>query len=317
MRVVVTGADGFVGPHLIAHLTDCGDDVLALTGPGSLSTLGPSVDVLDHGALRRAIGPFAPDALVNLAGMSSVSKSSADPMASFRVNLLGVVSVCVALRDVAPRARLLCIGSGEMYGPVPEGRKAVESDPLVPTTPYAAAKVGAEIAAIAFHRSNGLDVVAVRPFNHLGGGQRLDFSVPSFAHQLEAIRADRAAAVLAVGNLETVRDFLHVRDVVSAYRFLIEHGASGEAYNVCSGEPRTIRNIVEELIGLSGVDARVQVDPARVRRVDIPRLVGNPLRLGALGWRPRFALREALVEVLAEARAQVSLTHAKPLPTAG
>jgi GDP-4-dehydro-6-deoxy-D-mannose reductase len=302
MRVVVTGADGFVGPHLIDHLKECGDDVLALTGPENRSKLGPPVDVLDQGALRNAIAPFVPDALVNLAGMSSVSRSRADPMASFRVNLLGTVSVCLALRDVAPWARLLVIGSGEMYGPTPNGQRAVESDPLLPTNAYAAAKVGAEIAAISFRRSDGLDVVPVRPFNHLGGGQGLDFSVPSFAHQLEAIRTGRTVAILAAGNLEPVRDFLHVRDVVSGYRFLIEHGASGTAYNICSGEARTMRDVVEELIRMSGVEARIEVDPARVRPLDIPRLVGDPSRLRALGWKPRYTLGEALVDVLAEAR---------------
>ncbi|HXX67254.1 MAG TPA: GDP-mannose 4,6-dehydratase [Polyangiaceae bacterium] len=317
MRVVVTGADGFVGRHLIDHLTECGDDVLALTGPRSSSQLGPSVDVLDDRALRGAIAPFAPDALVNLAGLSSIAECDADPMACFRVNLLGAAGVCLALRDVAPRARLVLIGSGEMYGPVPEGKRAAESDPLVATNVYAAAKVGAEVAAIAFHRSDGLDVVAARPFNHLGPGQRTTFSVPSFARQLEAIRARRAVGVLEVGNLDAVRDFLHVRDVVRAYRFLIEHGASGASYNVCSGEARTIRSIVEELIGLSGVDARIVVDPARVRPLDIPRLVGNPSRLWELGWKPRYAVRDALAGVLTEAEGQMSQAHAAPPPGVG
>lgn len=317
MRVVVTGADGFVGSHLIDHLGECGDQVLALPGPGSTSNLGPPVDVLDSSALRNAVAPFAPDALVNLAGMSSVSQCSAEPMAAFRVNLLGAVNVCLAVRDVAPRARLILVGSGEMYGHVPDGKRAVESDPLMPTSPYAAAKVGAEVAAAAFHRSDRLDLVAVRPFNHLGKGQRTDFSVPSFARQIEAIRTSRAGGVLAVGNLDPIRDFLHVRDVVRAYRFLIEHGASGEAYNVCSGEARTIRSIVEELIALSGVDARIVIDPARVRQVDIPRMVGNPSRLLALGWKPRYAIRDALMDVLAEARVRMSPAYAEGTPAAG
>jgi GDP-4-dehydro-6-deoxy-D-mannose reductase len=304
MRVVVTGAEGFVGPHLVEHLTACGDAVLALRGPGR-EPADQTVDVLDGVALRAAIESFAPDALVNLAGVSSVSQSHAMPLETFRVNLLGVVNICDAMRISAPRARLLLVGSGEMYGAVRSGTRAAESDPLEPTSPYAAAKLGAEVAALAFRRSSGLDVVAARPFNHLGRGQRADFSVPSFARQLEAVRAGRSPGVLSVGNLGSVRDFSHVRDVVAAYRLLLERGVSGEAYNVCSGEGRTMRSIVEELIAVSGVEARIELDPERVRPIDIPSLVGDPSRLRALGWKPRHAIREALADVLSEARTRL------------
>jgi GDP-4-dehydro-6-deoxy-D-mannose reductase len=304
MRVMVTGAEGFVGPHLVEHLTASGDTVLALRGPGSVPA-DQTVDVLDPVGLRAAIESFGPDALVNLAGVSSVSQSHAMPLETFRVNLLGVVNICDAMRIAAPRARLLLVGSGEMYGAVPSGARAAESDPLEPNSPYAAAKLGAEVAALAFRRSSGLDVVAARPFNHLGRGQRADFSVPSFARQLEDVRAGRSPGVLSVGNLGSVRDFSHVRDVVAAYRLLLERGVSGEAYNVCSGEGRTMRSIVEELISVSGVEARIELDPERVRPIDIPSLVGDPSRLRALGWKPRHAIREALADVLSEARARL------------
>jgi len=305
MRVVVTGAEGFVGSHLVEHLTVCGDEVLALPGPGSTSSADRVVDVLDGIALRKAIAPFAPDAVINLAGVSSVSQSHVMPVETFRVNLLGVINLCAVMRDAAPKARLLVVGSGEMYGQGRPGVRAVESDPLEPTSPYAAAKAGAEIAAFAFRRSNGLDVVAARPFNHLGRGQRTDFSVPSFARQLEYVRLRGGLGVLSVGNLSSIRDFSHVRDVVAAYRLLVERGVSGEAYNVCSGEGRTMRSIVEELIVLSGLDARIELDPERVRPVDIPSLVGDPSRLRGLGWKPKHAIREALADVLSEARSRL------------
>lgn len=306
MRVVVTGANGFVGPHLIEHLTACGDEVLCLFGPGRPSPAGPVVDLLDADALRGAIAPFAPDALVNLAGMSHVSQSHAQPLEAFRINLMGVVTICAVLREVAPKARLLLIGSGETYGTVAVGRRALETDALLPHSPYAAAKVSAEVAALAFRRSYGLDVVLARPFNHLGRGQRPDFAIPSFARQLEEVRAGRVPPVIAVGNLAPVRDFSHVRDVVGAYRLLLQRGVPGEAYNVCSGEGRTIGNVLDELVAVSEVSARIEIDPARVRRSDIPNLVGDPSRLRALGWKPRLSLREALAEVLAEARSLVA-----------
>lgn len=328
MRIAVTGADGFVGPHLVAYLRAARDEVLALRGPaphprpanGSASRApasdarvgkdvsataidGPCVDVLDEVGLRAVLARFDPDAVVHLAGMSSVSQSHAHPVEALRVNLLGTTNVCVALRETAKRARLLLVGSGEMYGPVAPGRRAREDSPMAPTSPYAASKVGAEVAALMFHRAYGLDVVCARPFNHIGAGQRRDFSVPSFARQIEAIRDGRVPPVLSVGNLDPVRDFSHVSDVVAAYGLLLERGASGEAYNVCSGEGRTIRSLLEELIQVAGVTARIEVDPARVRPVDIPSLVGDAAKLHALGWRPHRGVGDALQEVLAEARA--------------
>jgi GDP-4-dehydro-6-deoxy-D-mannose reductase len=302
VRVAVTGADGFVGGHLCAHLASRGDDVLPLRGPVCAPGSVPGgVNVLDRTALRGELGPFRPDALVHLAGMSSVARSHEAPFEAFQVNALGAVNVCDVLREVAPRARVLLVGSGEMYGALAPGVRATETFALLPTSPYAAAKVAAEVAALQFQRAYGLGVIAARPFSHVGRGQAPAFAVPSFARQLEAIRA-HGAGVLSVGNLEPVRDFSHVLDVVAAYRLLLERGVPGEAYNVCSGVGRTIRAVVEEMIAASGTDARIEVDPARVRPVEIPSLVGDPSKLRALGWEARHSVREALEDALAEAR---------------
>jgi GDP-4-dehydro-6-deoxy-D-mannose reductase len=301
MRVLITGADGFVGRHLSDFLLKNGDDVLALAGPGGES-FGRVVDILDARVLEEAVRGFSPDAVVNLAGVSSVSRSHSEPVETFRVNALGVVNVCATLRAAAPKTRLLLVGSGEMYGPVVPGSAAVETAPLLPNSPYAAAKVGAEMAAFAFHRAYGLSVIAARPFNHLGRGQAPAFVVPSFARQIEAIRARGGGGVIAVGNLDPVRDFSHVRDVVAAYRILLERGVPGEVYNVSSGVGRTIRSILEEMVTLSGIDARIEVDPARVRPVELPSLVGDPSKLKALGWAPKHNVHEALEDALREAR---------------
>jgi GDP-4-dehydro-6-deoxy-D-mannose reductase len=301
MRVAVTGADGFVGRHLCAHLAARGDEVLAMPGPVPASPSG--IDVLDGAALRARLAPFRPEALVHLAGVSSVARSHEAPFEAFQVNALGAVSVCAVTREVAPRARVLLVGSGEMYGALATGVRAKEGLPLLPTSPYAAAKVAAEVAALQFQRAYGLGVIAARPFNHIGRGQAPGFAVPSFARQLEAIRAGGGVGVLSVGNLEPVRDFSHVLDVVAAYRLLLERGVPGEAYNVCSGVGRTMRSVVEEMIAASATDAGIEVDPARVRPVEIPSLVGDPSKLRALGWEPRRSVREALEDALDEARA--------------
>lgn len=298
MRIAVTGADGFVGRHLRAHLEARGDVVLALSGPGSEGE--NPVDVLDAGALEAALRPFQLDGLVHLAGVSSVAKSHEAPLETFRTNALGAVNVCTVLRAIAPKARVVLVGSGEEYGAIAAGVRAREDALLAPTSPYAASKVAAEIAALQFHRGYGLAIVAARPFNHLGRGQAPNFVVPSFARQLVAIRASGREGVLSVGNLEPVRDFSHVLDVVAAYRLLLERGVAGEAYNVCSGSGRTIRSLVDEMIALSGASAQIVVDPARVRPVEIPSLVGDPSKLRALGWEPRHSVREALADAIDE-----------------
>jgi GDP-4-dehydro-6-deoxy-D-mannose reductase len=147
-------------------------------------------------------------------------------------------------------------------------------------------------------------VIGARPFNHIGAGQSATFVVPSFARQIAAIQAGRSGPKLQVGDLTVVRDFSHVADVVEAYRLLALRGRPGEAYNVCSGEGRTIRSLVDEMLELAGVDAKVEVDAKRFRAAEIPRLVGDPAKLRSLGWRPSRSVREALREALEEARGQ-------------
>ncbi|MGO8997490.1 MAG: GDP-mannose 4,6-dehydratase [Polyangiaceae bacterium] len=301
MRVAVTGADGFVGRQLCAHMEARGDEVLALAGPGPGARV---VDVLDAAAVRAALVPFGPEGLVHLAGVSSVARSHEAPLEAFQVNALGAVNVCAVLREIAPTARLLLVGSGETYGILPPGARATEESPLAPTSPYGASKVAAEVAAFQFHRAYGLRVVATRSFNHIGRGQAPTFAVPSFARQLLGIRRRGGAGVLSVGDLGPVRDFSHVLDVVAAYRLLLERGVPGEAYNVCSGVGRTVRSIVDEMIAVSGVNAAIEVDPARVRPVEIPSLMGDPAKLRALGWEARHSVREALEDALDEARAE-------------
>lgn len=299
MRVLVTGAGGFVGRHLCEHLTAEGDRAIAVglpdgPGPGE----GEHLDVTDARAVLDAVDAARPDAVVHLAGLSSVAASHREPARTFAVNALGAVHVLAAARQVAPRARILLIGSSEMYGAVEPGTRATEDAPLRPLSPYASSKVAAEVAGFQFFRGPGLAVVSARPFNHLGRGQRTDFVVPSFAAQIVAIRGGRAPAVLRVGNLDPVRDFSHVADVVRAYRLLLEKGEPGQAYNVCSGEGRSIRSILERMIALAGIEARIEVDPARFRESELPYLVGDPRKVRALGLTSVHTVDEALRDAL-------------------
>jgi GDP-4-dehydro-6-deoxy-D-mannose reductase len=299
MRVLVTGAGGFVGRHLCEHLAAHGDQPVPIGWPDTSREDGSkAVDITDAAAVRRAVESAAPDAVVHLAGLSSVAASHRDPSRTFAVNALGAVNLMAALDQAAPRARVLMVGSSEMYGAVEPGSRVAESAPLRPLSPYASSKVAAEIAGWQFHRGRELAVVAARPFNHLGRGQRADFVVPSFAEQIAGIRRGRIPPVLRVGNLDAVRDFSHVADVVEAYRLLLQSGVPGEAYNVCSGEGRSIRDILQRMVELAGVEASIEVDPARFRPSELPYLVGDPGKLQALGWRPSRSVDEALRDAL-------------------
>ncbi len=304
MRVLVTGADGFVGGHLSRCLESAGDAVIPLAGSreSSLAKTRPDVpvvDVRDERSLRETILRSRPDAIVHLASVSSVAQSHAEPAAAFAVNAVGTLNVCIAARALGSPVRVLLVSSGEVYGIAPE-EAATETTALAPRSPYAASKVAAETIGFQFARGYGLHVTCARSFNHLGAGQAPGFVVPSFARQLDEIRRVGSPKTLWVGDLAPVRDFSHVRDVVAAYRLLLERGTSGEAYNVCSGEGRSIRSVLDELIELTKVTVDVTVDPSRLRPAEIPRLVGSPTKLRALGWEPRWTVRDALSDVIAE-----------------
>ncbi|RKG75468.1 NAD-dependent epimerase/dehydratase family protein [Corallococcus sp. CA049B] len=300
MRVLVTGADGFVGRHACAALRAAGDEVVEVHGPRGegISSTALHFDIADEAKVKAAVSEVKPDSVLHLAGFSSVAKSHQNPARVFAVNTMGVVHLLTALRESAPKARVLLVGSGEVYGPVAEGTRAAESHPHVPLSPYAASKSAGELAGEQFFRSYGMEVILARPFNHLGAGQDPTFVVPSFAAQIRAIALGTVDPVLRTGNLDAIRDFSHVKDVVDAYRLLLLQGEAGQAYNVGSGEGRTIRSLLEEMLQLSGVQARIELDPARLRPSDIPSLVADTGKLRALGWAPRLTVADALRDVL-------------------
>jgi len=296
MRVLVTGSEGFVGGHLLRGLSAAGHDVIEAKGPA----LEDGVDVRDAEQMFALLDAARPDAVVHLAAVSSVAKSHRDPVETLDVNVVGTAALLSAARRAVPDARLLIVGSGEVYGRACTDAPADESTPLEPLSPYAASKAAAETLALQFYRSYGTDVVCARSFGHVGRGQGPAFAVPSFAAQLAAIRKGQAPPVLRTGNLTPLRDFLHVADVVDAYELLLTKGVSGSVYNVASGSGRTIRSLLDEMLELSGVRVKVEADPARLRPVELPALVGDPSRIRALGFRPRRKVREALKDVLEE-----------------
>jgi GDP-4-dehydro-6-deoxy-D-mannose reductase len=297
VRILVTGAGGFAGRHLCSYLASIDDDTIPCSGPDGLGAL----DVTDGEAVQRRIAEMRPEGIVHLAGVSSVGWSHSHPAKTFLVNALGTLHVLQAMRNAVPDARLLVVGSGEMYGRVLEGARASEEDALRPLSPYAASKCAAELIARQYAASYGTQAIFVRPFNHLGAGQAPQFVVPSFARQIAEVLAGKREPVIDVGDLSPVRDFLHVQDVVYAYRLLLEKGESGASYNVSSGEPLAIRGLLDRLLEISGLSVKVRVDPDRLRPVEIPWLVGDSSTLRSLGWRPKHTVHSALEEALQEA----------------
>lgn len=298
MRVAVTGADGFVGKHATRVFRERGHEVIALVGGDPMGN-AKRIDLLDSSSVRVALEGTNATHILHLAGASSVARSHENPGEAFAINTLGTVHVLDAARRSLPDARVVLVSSGEVYGNT--SHPAIESEPTHATSPYAASKLASEVAARQFVDSYGMLIVLARPFNHIGPGQAQHFVLPSFARQIAEIGRN-GKGELRVGNLEAVRDFSHVLDVVNAYEMLLERGVAGETYNIASGEGRSIRSLLDEMIAIAGVDIVPSVDPARLRPVELPVLVGNAKKLTALGWRSEHSLRSALDLILGEAR---------------
>ena len=296
MRALVTGAAGFVGRQLVPRLAAAGWQVDAFD---------LDLDVRAPAAVAACVARCAPDAVVHLAGQSSVGASLAQPEETARVNYLGAHALLEALRRHAPRARLLLIGSGEQYGPAePAAPPFAESAPLRPRSPYARSKACADLLA-ARYAAQGLDVVRVRAFNHTGPGQGDAFVCASFARQAAEIAAGTREPVLRVGSLDSQRDFLDVDDVIAAYLALLERRAPAGAYNVASGVARRIGDVLQQLLDLAGIAPRIEIDPARLRPAD--SAVGDAGRLrAATGWSPRVPFELTLSRVLEDWKRRVA-----------
>lgn len=293
MRALITGAGGFVGRHLRAHLGEAGDEVVGL-GPGE----DLDVDVLDAGAVVESVAEAEPEVVYHLAARSHVGDSWSDPALVFRVNAEGTLNVLQACRAHGVD-RVVVVGSADEYGAVEEAAVPLTEDaPLRPLTPYGASKVAADYLALQAFLGWGVPTVRVRAFNHTGPGQPDRFLVPALARRVVECERSRADEI-TVGNLDPVRDFTDVRDVVRAYRLLAEQGRPGQAYNVCSGTGTSVREVLERIISLSDRPLEYRVDDSLVRPVEVPRLVGDPSRIRAdTGWAPEHSLDQTLADVL-------------------
>jgi len=311
MRILVTGANGFVGRHLCAALAARGHTIIGAVGPHPVAD-GLPLDLQDALNVRGIVDIARADAVAHLAAQAFIPQSIADPWYTHDVNAGGTLRLLEAIRGARDAGgtdpRVLLVGSAEIYGVHPTAVYPLnEATPLRPANPYAASKVAAEAYGVAAAATYKLDVIATRTFNHIGPGQDRRFAVASFALQLARIAAG-ADPLLLVGNLDAERDFLDVRDVVSAYALLLEGGGSvGEVYNVASGRAVAMKDVLRQLVLIARVGVEIRDDPARLRPADVPLMIGDAAKLRlATGWEPAIPLAASLRDIYADARERVA-----------
>jgi GDP-4-dehydro-6-deoxy-D-mannose reductase len=305
--VLVTGASGFAGSHLIDLLRQSGASITGWRRSGhpspeqSPSVDWQAVDLLDGDAVRQAIAEVRPSRVFHCAGAAHVGQSWEDARATLATNVLGTHHLLNGLRVAGIRARVLIPGSSYVYRP--SDRALKEPDPVGPASPYALSKLAQELAGCG--DPGGPDVLLARAFNHFGPRQDPWFVASGFARRIADIEAGRWAAEIAVGNLDTRRDLTDVRDTVRAYRLILERGTPGRPYNVCSGRAIAIRELLEMMLTRARVPIRIVVDPARYRPNDLPLVVGDPSRIrDELGWTAQIPIERAVDDLLEFWRSQ-------------
>jgi GDP-4-dehydro-6-deoxy-D-mannose reductase len=303
-RVVVTGCGGFVGPYVTSVLAARGYEVWGVDVKEDVDD--PSIsryvscDLIDRAAVDALMGTVAPQAIVHLAAQSSAGKSLSEPFATLTRNILPVLNVLEFGRTAGKGVRILAVGSGDVYGAAaPEDLPLAETHPLRPANPYALSKAIQEQVCAHYAGCYGVDVVMTRSFNHTGAGQRDVFVLPSFARQVTEIKLGLREPRIDVGDLDLKRDFTDVRDVAEAYAVLLEKGARGEIYNVCSGVSYGLRALLEKMCAAARVAPEIRVEQTRIRPVEARDVRGDPAKIERdTGWRARTPIEATLESLL-------------------
>lgn len=309
MRILITGAGGFVGGHLVDLLLTLPDVSLhaaVLNPPGENPRLDSRpvtqhvADLRDPDAVRALVDAAQPDRVYHLAALAEVGASFRDPWKTLENNIRVQLNLQEAILRSGLEPRILIVSSSEIYGAAGgTGDPIDESYPFAPGSPYSVSKVTQDMLGLQYYLAHGMAVIRARPFNHIGPSQKGGFVASDFASQIAAVEAGQQEPVMWVGNLAAERDFTDVRDVVRAYHLLLERGTAGEAYNVCSGTSRSIRALLDTLLSFSSAEIEVRQDPARMRPSDVPRHVGNASKLrAATGWQPTIPFERTLLDIL-------------------
>ncbi|MCX7773625.1 MAG: GDP-mannose 4,6-dehydratase [Clostridia bacterium] len=311
MRVLVTGANGFVGKHLVAALVERHHTVYAAMLDHSDTFLKPVTncffDITDETQVNEVMERVKPEGIIHLAAQSMVKRAWESPNSTLITNTISTISILECMKKHAPNAKLISIGSSEEYGLA--GKTVVpltEDSGCFPMNPYATSKLAAGQIVLQLAQRDQVQVVHVRPFNHFGPGQREGFVISDFASQVARIEKKIIPPVIRVGDLSASRDFTDVRDVVDAYISLLESNVSLGIYNICSGKPVVVEQILKFLVGQSSVQIEVQKDPSRMRPSDVPQFIGSYEKLNKeTGWKPKLLFEDSLLETLKWWRSKV------------
>lgn len=310
--ILITGAEGFVGPYVIRALRQVYHDDLEIIATSYKSTPKGSaekcetLDVTDDRAVRSIIARYQPTHIIHLAGVAAPSAATLNSQNVWRVHVGGTINIAEAILEAAPRCCLVYIGSGLIYGDsAKSGLPVDETTLLAPVDDYAATKAAADLAVGALsHR--GLHVIRMRPFNHTGPGQTEAFVIPAFAAQIARIESELAPPIIRVGNLDPARDFLDVRDVADAYALAVLKSKTMEPntiFNIASGVARRVGDVLDWFLRHSTRKITIESDNSRMRPADLPRILGNASRARQmLGWTPKREFDETLWDILADWR---------------
>ena len=297
MRVLVTGANGFVGRYVCDALQTAGHAVTAVGGPSE--SKGWHVDLTDASAVMQLVKTISPDLVLHLAAQSSVARAWRAPQTTMEINTLGSLAVWEAAVHSGV-AHMVYVSTAEVYQPVGPPALLDENSALGPINPYGVSKLATETLLSQIQVTTSTALTVIRPFNHVGPGQQKGFVFQDVATQIADIHRGTSNAI-HVGNLSPIRDFLDIRDVARAYVMLVEHSELTGVYNLCSGVPRSIKTVVAEMLRLSQLDPSVLIiDPDKLRPADTPYLVGNPtLFEDQIGWQPMIPWDQTLSDILA------------------
>lgn len=306
-KIMVTGCNGFVGQHLVKELADNGATVIGVGGAQGSHDKSPYISAYLELDLTKPdeaarLDYNGVDGVIHLAGLAAVGPSFDDPKLYMDVNVGIEINLFETALKQGVSPRFLIISSGTLYDPTAP-QPLTESSPVLPNSPYAVSKLAQEQMA-QYYSGRGFETMIARPFNHIGPGQGPGFIVPDFAQQIVAIQKGDQAEMM-VGNLEAQRDYTDVRDIVRAYRLLLDNGKSGETYNICSGNPISGYEILEGLSLAAKLQPVVKQDPDKMRPSDIPVLSGSHDKLTAdTGWQPEIHLEQTLEDVIADWRSR-------------
>lgn len=309
--VMITGAGGFVGGHLIAELErETQWEIVGLELRPS-STRGRArmlvCDLQDRALVERTVARYRPDYIVHLAAQSYVPQALASPADTIVNNTVGQIYLAEACRAAGISPVFLVIGSAEAYGfAEPDEMPLDENQPFRPGNPYAVSKITQDMLGYQYFKTYGMKMVQLRPFNHFGPGQSDRFVLSSFARQIAQAERGRIEPTVLTGDLSSERDFCDVRDVVRGYRLALQSAQPGEAYNIGSGVARPVGSLLDMLIGMAEIPVEVRRDPARMRPSDVPVLVGDARKFReATGWQPEIPIERSLLDTLNYWRAEL------------